>query len=314
MKKILLVIFILIVLCLVAVYLIIPANIKISATASAYVIPKNVADCLRDPDTWKKWWPSSEATASGSNEFVSGNYHYKLVQPFTDGAEIEMNKAETNFSSRIFIIPTGKDSSLVEWQTILSGGSNPFRRVTRWFQARDIKKNIQPVLNSLVNFAADTKNIYGFPIVRTTFTDTILAATKFSSNGYPSTELIYDAIDRLKKKIKNDGANEKDFPMLNVRQKDSNRFETMIAICVNKQIKNEGNIFVSRMVPMRDKFLRTDVTGGPASIEHAHEAIKDYMEDRFLSAPAIPFEILVTDRREQSDTTKWKTTIFQPSM
>lgn len=314
MKKILLLILLLIVLCLVAVYAFIPADIRISNEVRTRTIPKNIVQCLQDAGAWKKWWPGAETTAFGSNEFTSGSYNYKLIEPFSDGAEIELSKAGTNFSSRIFIMPFGKDSSLVEWQTILSAGPNPFHRVTRLLQSKDIIKNIQLILNTLVSYAASTKNIYGFPIVRTTFSDTILAATKFSSNGYPTTEIIYDAIDRLKKKIKDDGANEKDFPMLNVRQTDSNHFETMIAICVNKQIKNEGNIFVSRMVPMQDRFLRTDVTGGPASIKRAHEAIKEYMEDRFLSAPAIPFEILVTDRREQADTAKWKTTIFHPSM
>ena len=314
MRKILMIILLLLILCWIAVYVFIPANIKISNMATANTIPKNIADCLRDHEMWRKWWPASASSASNGNEFMFGNYNYKLVEPLTDGADIQLSNAEKNFKTRVFIIPSAKDSSTIEWQTLLTAGFSPIKRVVHWFEAKDIKNNIQPVLNSLVNFAADTKNIYGFPIVRTTFTDTILAATKFSSNGYPTTEAIYDAIDRLKKKIKDEAANEKDFPMLNVRETDSNHYETMIAICVNKEIKNEGNIFVSRMVPMRDRFLRTEVTGGPMAIKTAHEAIKDYMEDRFLSAPAIPFEILVTDRRAQPDTTKWKTTIFHPSM
>jgi len=308
------IILLLLILCWIAVYAFIPANIKISNIAAATTIPKNIADCLRDHEMWRKWWPDSTSNAVNGNEFVFGNYNYKLVEPLTDGANVQMSNAKKNFATRVFIIPLAKDSSTVEWQTFLIGGYNPIRRLVNWFEAKDIKNNIQPVLNSLVNFAADTKNIYGFPIVRTTFTDTILAATKFSSNGYPKTEAIYDAIDRLKKKIKAEAANEKDYPMLNVRETDSNHYETMIAICVNKEIRNEGNIFVSRMVPMKDRFLRTDVTGGPLSIQNGHEAIKGYMEDRFLSAPAIPFEILVTDRRNEPDTSKWKTTIFQPSM
>jgi hypothetical protein len=186
--------------------------------------------------------------------------------------------------------------------------------VAYWLAAKNVEGNIQPVLDRLMNFASNTTNIYGYPIIRTTFTDTILAATKFSSNSYPPTDLIYNAIDQLKTRVKGEGAHEKDFPMLNVQQTDSNRFETMIAICVSKEIKNSGNIFVSRMVPMKDRFLRTEVTGGPGSIKNAHEAVRNYMEDRFLSAPAIPFEILVTDRRKEADTAKWKTIIFHPSM
>jgi hypothetical protein len=313
MKRLLLLIFVLIILCLVAVYAFVPAQITISNMARTNTIPKNIADCLRDDQTWSKWWPRS-ASHETTNQFVNGDYHYQLLQPFTDGAEMQINNGGKNFKSRIFIVPHGKDSSWVEWQTAVVSSYNPFQRVAYWLAASKIKDNIQPVLDSLVNFASNTTNLYGFPIVRTTFTDTILAATRFASNSYPTTDLIYTAIDQLKTRIKNEGAQEKDFPMLNVRQTDSNRFETMIAICVNKGIKNSGNIFVSRMVPMKDRFLRTEVTGGPVSIRNAHEAVKNYMEDRFLSAPAIPFEILVTDRRKEADTAKWETTIFHPSM
>jgi hypothetical protein len=68
------------------------------------------------------------------------------------------------------------------------------------------------------------------------------------------------------------------------------------------------------MVPMKDRFLKTGVTGGPLTIKKAHEAIDEYMKDHILSQPAIPFEILVTDRSKETDTSKWKTTIFYPSM
>ncbi|TMI84374.1 MAG: hypothetical protein E6H10_05855 [Bacteroidetes bacterium] len=314
MKRMLLLLFILIILCLVAIYFFIPANITISNIARTNTIQKNIADCLRDGSAWKKWWPGSASDESGNDRFVYQNYRFSVVRPFTDGAEIQVNKGEKNFRSRIFIVPHGTDSSWVEWQTAVVSGYSPFQRVAYWLEAKSIKDKIQRVLDTLANFASNTANIYGYPIVRTTFSDTILAATKISTNAYPTTDLIYNAIDQLKTRIKGVGAQEKDFPMLNVRQTDSGHFETMIAICVNREIGNNGNIFVTRMVPMKDRFLRTEVTGGPASIRNAHEAMTNYMQDHFLSAPAISFEILVTDRRKEADTSKWKTTIFQPSM
>jgi hypothetical protein len=65
---------------------------------------------------------------------------------------------------------------------------------------------------------------------------------------------------------------------------------------------------------MKDRFLTTDVSGGPVSIEKAHNAIKKYMSDHSLWGPATPFEILVTDRSKITDTAAWKTKIFYPSM
>ncbi|HWJ90609.1 MAG TPA: hypothetical protein VNR87_05830, partial [Flavisolibacter sp.] len=92
------------------------------------------------------------------------------------------------------------------------------------------------------------------------------------------------------------------------------QYETMIAICVDHEVANDAFLFTSRMVPMKDRFLAADVTGGPWTLIQAHKAMLQYMQDRFLSQPAIPFEILITDRSKERDTAKWKTRICYPSM
>ena len=311
MKKILLVVFMLLILCLAAIYMFIPAKINISSTSLVSCIPKNVATSLNDPYKWRQWWP--EKGRSGDSFFYKG-YSYKVTNRFTDGVEIELGTDNGEMTSRIVVIPYGKDSAGVEWRTSLDAGANPFRRITQHSKATRLKNDMEKILNSVLKFASKTEKIYGFHIERTTFTDTILAAIRFSTRSYPTTEIVYKAIDKLKEKLKKEGAEETDFPMLNIMQTDSSQFETMIAISIDKLIKNNADIFISRMVPMKNRFLKTEVTGGPSTVKIAHIAIENYMNDRFLSAPAIPFEILVTDRREESDTTKWKTIIFHPSM
>jgi hypothetical protein len=312
MKKILLVVFILLILCVAAVYIFIPAKINFANASFVSCIPKNVVVSLNDPGKWRQWWPDQRAI-SGDSFFYRG-YGYRVTNRFSDGAEIQLATDKEEMTGRIVVIPFGKDSAGVEWRTSLDAGVNPVKRITQYSKARRLKNDTQDILSSLLNFASKTENVYGFHIERTTFTDTILAATRFSTSAYPTTETIYRAIDQLKEKIKQQGAEEKDFPMLNIMQTDSGHFETMIAICIDKIIKNEENIFISRMVPMKDRFIKTEVTGGPSAIKSAHIAVGNYMNDRFLSAPAIPFEILVTDRRKEPDTTKWKTTIYHPSM
>jgi len=102
--------------------------------------------------------------------------------------------------------------------------------------------------------------------------------------------------------------------MISTQEADGSQYETMIAISVDKIIQPGGNFFRSQMVPMKDRFLATEVKGGPATIEHAHKAIQKYMQDHILSPPARAFEILLTNRSKETDTTKWRTKIFYPSM
>jgi len=313
MKKILLPLLILFIIFCTCIYILIPGEIRISDISKAGCIPKNIVDCLARQSVINRWWPEKQAEKQDSLFFYKG-YAYKLTTIFTDGAEIQIGKGSKKLASRIRIIPVGKDSCVTEWQTSVASGSNPFKRIGQYYEASDLKNNMREVLSNLLSFAGKTENIYGFHIERTTFTDTVLFATRFSSGTYPSIETIYDHINDLRKKIKEADTKEKDFPMLNVNQTDSMKYETMIAICVNKEIAGDKNYFVSRMVPMKDRFLKTTVTGGDLTIQKAHEAIEHYMNDHFLSAPAIPFEILVTDRSKETDTSKWKTIIFYPSM
>jgi hypothetical protein len=313
MKKVLLVILILLIILFSCIYIFIPGQIRISAIALAPCIAKNVTGCLANNALVDQWWPEHEAKKNDTS-FPYKKYDYSISEVFTDGAEIQLSRDRKNLNSKLTIIPYGKDSCAANWQTSYTSSLNPFKRLNEYLNAGNIKDDMQDLLNSLLNFAGNIKNVYGFPIERTTFTDTILFATRFSSTFYPSVETIYDHINQIKKRIKDAGATEKDFPMLNVNQLDSNKYEAMIAICINKEIPGDQSFFVSRMVPMKDRFLRTEVTGGEQNIQKAHKAIRDYMNDRFLSAPAIPFEILVTDRSKETDTSKWKTVIFHPSM
>ena len=60
--------------------------------------------------------------------------------------------------------------------------------------------------------------------------------------------------------------------------------------------------------------LVTEVKGGKAEINKAYKQIMNYMADHSRTPPAIPFESLVTDRRNEPDSNKWITRIYYPVM
>ena len=84
----------------------------------------------------------------------------------------------------------------------------------------------------------------------------------------------------------------------------------MVALPVNKKIDNKGDVFFVRMVPGR--FLTSEVTGGPYTIQHAHRMMDQYFKDFNRTTMAIPFEYIVTDRLKETDTSKWVTRIYGP--
>jgi hypothetical protein len=60
--------------------------------------------------------------------------------------------------------------------------------------------------------------------------------------------------------------------------------------------------------------LITEVKGGPASIKKAFNEMETYITDYRRTAPAIPFQSLITDRSKEPDTSKWVTKIYYPVM
>jgi hypothetical protein len=167
------------------------------------------------------------------------------------------------------------------------------------------------ILKNLHSFLNKKEHIYEFNITNTTLTDTIFIATKILMENCPSTKNIYNLIDDLRKYIQIGGAKEKNYPILNITKTDSG-YKTMVAIAIDRELKENKKFFLTRMRRSKNKILTTEVEGGEGTVKRAFYEIENYMSDYNLSAPVIPFEYLVTDRMKEKDTSKWVTRIYYP--
>jgi len=100
--------------------------------------------------------------------------------------------------------------------------------------------------------------------------------------------------------------------MMNISQAEHGGYQMMIAIPVNKELSDEGDFFVRKMV--RGNFLVTDVKGGVYTINQAQRQVRLYMDDYKRTSMAIPFEVLITDRSAEPDSSKWVTRLYNPVM
>jgi hypothetical protein len=296
------------------IFIFIPGKIVVAESRVVGTTDIGFDTCLHKLEKWKQWWPGKSIPSGNDSVFIHDGYSYKLLTPYTDGATLEIKSGNISAGSRIQTIFANRDSVIAEWRISLQSGYNPFKRLSNYWNAKKLKQSMKVVFDSLCYFAGKTENIYGYPIERTTFTEVNLIAYRFKSALYPTTTAIYNAVKQLRQYLTGHGATEKYYPMMNTKQVDSSYYETMIAISIDRVIPESREYFMSKMVPMKDRFLSTDVTGGPASIEKACHAIEKYMANHSLTAPARPFEILVTDRSAVTDTAAWKTKIFYPSM
>jgi len=87
----------------------------------------------------------------------------------------------------------------------------------------------------------------------------------------------------------------------------------MVGLSINSIIPETEKFRLKRM-PVNGKMFIADVTGGHTSIQNAYDALKNYLLDAKRPSPAVPFELLLIDRRLNSDSTKWQTRIYYPVM
>lgn len=305
MKKILIVLGITLVLFLGYIYLIIPSEFRTVVMETVNAPDGAVRRFAASPERWAEWWPQrkdARFTYKGSS-FTLGN-----VLP--SEINIDLRHEDIAVPTELTVVSLSKDSTIVTWQCHLPAPSNPIKRMKLYEQWNKAAANMQDLLHALNTFVAKKDNVYKMPIQQLRVTDTLLVTTKRIISTPPSTSDIYAEIKKLRDYITGQGATATNAPMLNINRLDSNQYQFMVGIPVNKTLPGNSTIIFKRMV--EGKILVAEVKGGPVTIRRAFEQLELYVQDYRKEAPAISYEMLVTDRQQNTDTSAWFTRLYYP--
>ena len=283
-----------IVLTAVIIYFLIPSPLTASGRISFSTSTNGAYATLAKQKNWDQWSPET----------------FFITNRLVNTVELKVQNNKTSHPVSILLIPVANDSVTVVWNTTFPVTNNPVSRIRQYAQASVLSNKMNDALNKFQSFVSHNENIYGFHIGESSTKDTLLIATRFTVNSFPSNQLVYTHIDKLRTYATATGANISGPPMLNVSTSDSATFNCMVALPINKKVEGNGPIFFVRMVPGR--FLTSEVKGGPHTIASAHRMMDQYFKDFNRVTMGIPFEYLVTDRLKEPDTTKWITRIYGP--
>jgi hypothetical protein len=181
----------------------------------------------------------------------------------------------------------------------------------QYFNAGRIKKIVTALTDSLRNYMDKPENVYGFSVKEIKVTDSVLISTRSTFNHYPGEKEVDSMIQLLRKYISSQKAVEKNYPMLNVHLNGDNKYETMVAIATERLLPANGS-FSPKLVLKGGNVLEAKFTGGPAGIKKAFEEFENYRLENSFSSPAIPYQLLITDRMKEQDTAKWITKMYYP--
>lgn len=304
MKKILVVLTSLLVIAFAAVYLFIPGKVKIYESVPVKATVAGVSRLLSNDATWHEWWP-------GEPTFDFNGKSYRINGHIFNAFGITIINEKDSLDSRMNLIISDDVSMSIDWSLDLTTGTNPFRRFSQYQKAKEIRKDLNTVLMSLKKFAEVPENIYGIVVNKTIVQDSVLISTRRSFDHRPNVQEIDFMIQKLKTYIEQNKAVEKNFPMLNVMMTDGSNYQAMVAIPVDRELPGT-EAFAPKFLLKNGNILETQIQGGPHTIEKAFTQLENYKADHKYTSPAIPFQLLLTDRVKETDTTKWITKLYYP--
>ncbi len=300
MKKLIITLLVLVLLFLCASWYFIPSTLIVSSSSQ---IAGNGRAALRkavEDSAFRR--QMVESGSNGINTAVS-----KFM---THGFEITTQYKDKSYTGHLLIIALGVDSTSVSCDLTVNTGNNPFQKIAGYQTALALKKETDRIVHGLQNNFSVFENLYGFKLDEASTPDSFFITTKTVSPVYPSTNLVYTQIHKLENFCQQQAASITGSPMLNISKPDSTGYIVKTALPVNKRLPVNGDITPGKMVPGR--FIVTDVTGGPHSIQRTMQQVQNYFQDYGRTSMAIPFEYLITNREKETDTSKWVTRIYSP--
>lgn len=294
-----------------SVYFFIPATISMSSITPVKAFNSTLGKFLSSPEKINQ-------SLQGTTTKTDSTYHYKdlsfYISKFIyNGDEININNGSEQIKSHLMALEVKEGSSILYWSAEMEAGNNPVTRILKYFEAKKIKNTMKEVVKQMAVYADNNVNMYGIDVKEIELKDSILISTKVSTTKEPTVNEIYAVIKNLTDYAVAQNAAATDSPMLNIKQEDDGHFEFMVGLPINKVITETSDFRIKRM-PYQGKMFVAEVKGGPAAIKKGLTELGNYLTDSKRSTPAIPFELLITNRSLETDSSKWITHLYYPVM
>ena len=297
-----------IILLLSLVYFLLPTNKILLINQKIYANDSRIFNVLNQKGGWEKWWPNHKRNKKNDIYFYK-DFSFEITNRTNSVVNVLL---KNRISTKSEIIFTNLDEGLtsVKWVANYLYPKNPIERIYANNEPKKIEVAIIELLQYLKKYSENEDKVYGIPIRFSKISDTVMLATKTILPYYPTTQQVYESIAQLKQQILKQNVQQTNLVMLNITAIDKINYQVIIAIPINKIIKPSGNTFINKMI--LGNVLVSQVKGGQKTIENAFVQMKNYCNAHKLTSPAMPFQLLITNRSLEPDTTKWITKINYP--
>lgn len=285
----------------------IPDPLAVAAVTNIPSPVSTVNNFATNATNWQRWWPGTYKNNIYTYRFKQ--YRIDYTSAFSARVFVQADNNDT-FTSQLNVLPAADTSIAVVWQTSIPASLNPFTRIKQYNRALLIKKDLQTLLDSLTAFGGSQERFYGMNIQVTRFTNPFMITTNNMFDNYPTVDEIYKTVQVLRNYARDRQTRVADSPMVNIERTIKNGFWLRAALPVTAELPAHADIQSAKMV--LGNTLVSTVTGGRFRVEEAMAQMQQFISDKQLTTPAIPFQLLITNRQQQPDSSKWITKLYYP--
>ncbi len=258
----------------------------------------------------KQGWPGEKLNDS---MYRFEHLQYTAGRTLFNTSGLQFTVAEKTYAGELNLEKLNYESTSFTIQVVHKLPLHPIERITNYFALRQLKKNVDALLAAFKKKFDGEEFIYGFKIEMSRVKDAAMISRSIILNHYPTVKEIYDAVDAIQQHIAANGGIVSNAPMLNVYKDGTVEYLMMVAVPTKTPVAGNETFMQKRMLA-NGYILVSEVTGGDATIQNGLAAMQQYVTEHHKSSPAIPFQMLLTDRRTEADTSKWKTMLYYPVM
>jgi len=292
-------------------YWLIPSTIKVSTFKLTGAHELSILRLINNHDlTFKSM---SNFKDKSNNQIKVDDIYFSLNNVLSNLIQVDITTDKLKTKSFITVNSINKDSAAIHWFFEIKSDWNPLHRWNDYQEAKKIKNATAQLLNEIKTFVEQPVNIYGFDIKEISLKDTLLMVTKFKCDKRPTNAQIYTATDELSKYLNQFNVKAINNPMVTILDNQTYDYTVMVGLSINSKIPETEKFTLKRM-PVNGKMFVAEVTGGSSTIQNGYSALKNYLLDSKRPSPAVPFELLINDRRQITDSAKWQTRLYYPVM
>ncbi len=310
MKKILLTLAIVAAVLVGAVYLFIPKNNSIFVTKEMTGKEGTLRRIIFESEERGKWLPK-EGKKIAADKYELDGCVFQFPAPHTQNNNLQISRDSFVVNCTVTSVPD-KENVVSTWAVSNVAATGFMDRIRTYFELRRMKSAMEKIQDGIGGLMTNDKLIYGFNVRLSQQTDSTLVSIKTETTYPPGYGEIYGKIKALSAYASKAGAAATNSPMLNLNKVSASTWSYMVALPINKELGNKGEILAKRMFSGGKILITDSIIGGNTKIEEAIIQLEKYRIDGNFMSPAIPFQSMITNRSLEKDSSRWITKLYYP--